>query len=349
MPTKTILALILLLALSIPLAASDAPPAGLLEWGKQLTGYCPDETFRIESASVPAPEGFTAWTLSQRSSWAPCAQRMTLFASPHQAIAGRAFPLSADPRPLEERIAERARPLLGKDVSVTIEKGKLPDGMRRVRLDYATPEGLLAIGALLDASDSNLVIGVPGTLGTDPARELLERLSAGAATRGRKGAKVVVLEVSDLQCPSCATVHETLEPFIREKLDQIEYRRVDLSLFEQHDWSLAAAAAGKAIQRFAPAAYWDYIDYIFARQADLTAESVETAVRDFAEGNDLAWKKIEREMKSPAVRRALVAQVGTLFGHGIFGTPAILVNGRLVPSAGNGRPVIAYIEEQLKK
>ncbi|HSN69331.1 MAG TPA: thioredoxin domain-containing protein [Thermoanaerobaculia bacterium] len=349
MPTRTLVSLALLLTLAVPLAADDAPPAALLDWGKQFLGYCPDESFELEEASVPAPAGFTAWTLHQKSSWGPCAQRTTLFGSSDQAIVGRAFPLSADPRPLEAKIAERARPLLGKDVTVTLEKAKLQDGLKRIRLDYATPEGPLTIGAYLDKYDENLVIGVLGKLGTDPARELLQTLSKGAATRGKAGSKIVILEVSDLQCPGCATIHANLEPFVRKHLDEIEYRRVDLPLFEQHDWTLAAAAGGKAIQKIAPAAYWDYIDYIFQRQADLTAATIDTAIEDFAEGKELDWKKIEREMKSPAVRRALVAQVGTFFGHGIFGTPTILVNGRIIPHAGSGLPIVGYLEEMLKK
>lgn len=348
MPTRTLLSFSLLLAFALPLAAADEPPAGLLDWGRQFLGYCPDETFALEPAAAPAPEGFTAWTLRQKSSWGPCAQRTTLFASGRQAIAGRAFPLAADDRPLEERIAERAKPLLGKDVKVTVERKKLPDGLRKVRLEFASPEGPIPIDALLDGSAANLVIGVLGTIGTDPGQELMKTLSEGAARRGTKGAKVVVLEVSDPQCPSCASVHATLEPFVRENLGVIEYRRADFSLFEQHGWSLAASAAARAIWKVAPEAYWEYLDYIFERQANLTADTIATAVQDFAEGRDLDWKRIEKEMNSPAVRRAIVAQLGTFFGHGIFGTPTILVNGRIIPHAGNGAPVVEYIKELLK-
>lgn len=348
MPNRTFLAL-LLLAFALPLAAADEPPAGLVDWGKSFLGYCPDETFQLERASVPAPDGFTAWTIRQKSSWAPCAQRTTLFASSTQAIAGRAFPLAADGRPLEERIAERAKPLLDKDVKVTVERKKLPDGLRQVRLEYASPGGPIPLVAFLDAPESNLVIGVRGTIGTDPGQELMKALSAGTATRGKKGAKVVVLEISDPQCPSCASVHSTLEPFIRENLDSIEYRRADFSLFEQHDWSLAASAAARAIWKVAPERYWDYLDYIFQRQADLTGETIATAVQDFAEGHQLDWKKIEKEMNSPAVRRAIVAQLGTFFSRGIFGTPTILVNGRIIPHSGSGLPVVEYLKEQLAK
>jgi protein-disulfide isomerase len=349
MQTRSLLSLSLLLALAIPLAAADAPPAGLAEWGRQLLGYCPDETFELEPASVPAPDGFTAWSLRQKSSWGPCAQRTTLFASANQAIAGRAFPLAADPRPLEERIAERAKPLLKKDVTAKVESKKLPDGMREVRLEFASPEGPMPIMALLDRSGSHLVIGVRGTIGTDPALELMEALSKGGASRGKKGAKVVILEISDPQCPACASLHEALEPFVKENLAKIEYRRADFSLFEQHDWSLAAAAAARAIWKVAPESYWDYLDFIFKRQPDLKAETIATAVQDFAEGNDLDWKRIEKEMNSPAVRRAVVAQLGTFFGYGIFSTPTILVNGRMIPHAGTGAPVMEYVKELLAK
>lgn len=350
MPTRTLVSLSILLALSVPLAAADAPPAGLLEWGRQFLGYCPDETFELESApAVPAPQGFTAWTLRQKSSWQPCAQRTTLFHSPNQAIAGRAFPLATDTRPLDVKIAERARPLLDKDVSVVVANKALPDRLRAVRLDFKTKEGPLSIPAFVDGSSSKLVIGVRGTIGSDPALEVLRTLSAGAAVRGKQGSKIVVLEVSDLQCPGCAAVHATLEPFVRRNLGAIEYRRVDMPVFEQHDWTLAAAAAGKAIQRHAPAAYWEYIDFIFQQQANLTAETVETSIRDFVEGRDLDWKTIEREMKSPLVRSALVAQMGMLFGHGIFSTPTILVNGRIIPIVGNGAEVVEYLEAMLKK
>lgn len=349
MPIRTLLFLSLLLAFAAPLAADDAPPAGLLEWGKQLLRYCPDETFRLDRASVPSPDGFSAWTLSQRSSWAPCGQRMTIYASGTQAIAGRAFPLASDARPLEERVAERARPLLDRNATVFLGKEKLPDGLRRVRMDFATAAGAMPVGAFLDRSESNLVIGVRGSLAADPGAEVVDLLSQGGVTRGKRGAKIVILEISDLQCPGCAEIHATLEPFIRKHLDDVEYRRVDLPIFEEHDWTLTAAAGAQAIQKLAPAVYWEYVDYIFQRQTDLNAATIGTAIRDFAEGHDLDWKAVEREVNSPAVRRTLVARVGSAFTHGIFSTPTIFVNGRVIADTGSGIQVIAYLQELLKK
>lgn len=350
MPKNTIALLSLLLVLALPLAAADAaPPKGLLEWGSRMVSYCPNETFELTPAAVPAPAGFTAWTLSQTSSWGPCAQRVTLFASATQAIAGRALPLPADTRPLDERIAERARAMFDTNVAIRHEKGKLPDGLRRIRLEFETPEGPLPISAFLDSAAANLVIGVRGTIGQDPAQEVLRTLSSGAASRGAKGAKVVVLEIADLQCPACATLHQSLEPLIAKRLGEIEFRRIDLPINTKHDWSMAASTAGQAILKLAPAKYWDYVDYMFKRQPDLTAATVETAIQDFAEGHELDWPAIRKEMRSPQARRAQTARLGALFSHGIFGTPKVLVNGRITPHDRTGVTVMEYIEKLLEE
>lgn len=146
---------------------------------------------------------------------------------------------------------------------------------------------------------------------------------------GAPGAPVVVVIYSDFQCSFCREEAKT----IRQQLAQAypETVRVyfkDFPLEAIHPWSKTAAIAGRCVFRQKPAAFWDYHDWMFEHQGDITPENVKSKVEEFAKS-----KSLEPIQLSACIdKRATEAEVDRSIAEGrmlgINSTPTLYINGR---------------------
>ncbi|HEU4889072.1 MAG TPA: thioredoxin domain-containing protein, partial [Thermoanaerobaculia bacterium] len=198
----------------------------------------------------------------------------------------------------------------------------------------------------IDQSEQFLIVGFRGALNTDPAKTLRETLgSAGGAKRGT--GKVEILELSDFQCPTCANAHEKLEPFIQKNLGKMNYVRIDLPLFEHHEWAVPAAMGARAIQRVAPAKYWQYVDYVFKNQETIGKRKFDDVFKEFAGDHDLDYAALNKIYASRTERQALLDQVSRAFAAGIASTPTFIVNGQIMGFGPDGAFTIDSIKSAL--
>ena len=130
-----------------------------------------------------------------------------------------------------------------------------------------TSFGPFSYHGFIDGSRRFLIVGSRGNLYIDPGTTLEESLGMeNAVRRGNRKARVKIIEMSDFECPTCARAHKTIEPLIAKNLAKIDYARLDLPLFEHHEWALQAALGARAIQKVAPAKYWTYVNFVFENQ-----------------------------------------------------------------------------------
>jgi protein-disulfide isomerase len=102
-----------------------------------------------------------------------------------------------------------------------------------------------------------------------------------------------------------------------------------------HPWAKPAALAGRCIFRQSVSAYWDYHDWIFSSQADITPDNFKAKAMEFAKTKDkdvdaaqltacIDSRATEPEVeKSRALGRSLA----------INQTPTIFINGRRLAGA----------------
>ena len=232
-------------------------------------------------------------------------------------------------------------------MKATVAPFPLPDGLKAVSITRTIPYGTFAYNAFIDASEQFLIVGFRGLMNTDPARTLRDAMNVAAgARRGSATAKAEIIEISDFQCPTCARAHEKLEPLIRQHLSKINYVRVDLPLFENHDWSIQAAMAGRAIQRVAPAKYWAYVDHVFKNQEAIgKRRDFDATIKEYAEDNDLNWAEIQKIYRSAPERQLLLDQVSRAFSLGIASTPTFIVNGQIMGFGPEGSFTIDAIKQ----
>ncbi|HVG25890.1 MAG TPA: thioredoxin domain-containing protein, partial [Thermoanaerobaculia bacterium] len=194
-----------------------------------------------------------------------------------------------------------------------------------------------AYNGFVDASEQFLIVGFRGLLTADPTKTLREALAvSNGARRGNANAKVEIIEISDFQCPTCARAHQKIEPLLSKNLSKVNYVRLDLPLFEHHQWALNAALAARALQRVAPAKYWSYVDYVFTNQEQIGQRKIDDVVKDWMEDNDVDWPAVEKIYTSKSERQALLDQVSRAFAVGIVATPTFIVNGQIMGFGPDG-------------
>ncbi|HXI14576.1 MAG TPA: thioredoxin domain-containing protein [Thermoanaerobaculia bacterium] len=330
-----------------------APTAATIEqYALQALPDCASRTLKVRPATGVPPAGFVTWEAVQTGPDPQCATRTFVIVSTQtdQTIVGDIFPLPDDARPLERRVEELSTRILKTPVTATVRREIIPDGLKSVIISKQTRLGPFSYQAYVDRDARFMIVGTRGNLKSAPGPNVLDGLGIkSAATRGAKKAKVQIVEISDLQCPTCKQAHEALEPIVIKNLSAISFSRIDLPLFESHDWALNAALAARAIQKVAPAHYWNYVDFIFENQETIKATTIDGLIKDFTSDRDIDWKKIEPLYRSTTERQALLDQVGRAFDRGIFSTPTFFVNGRRISYGVNGANLLQTVKAALAK
>ena len=322
----------LLLAAAAAQAQSLDPHAHLKAYAAKVFPRCPGGALTIEPTNG-GPANFNAYVATLRSSDQYCGSQKYLLHSPksQQVVIGTVIPLPPDQRPVNVRVSEEASRLLGKQMTAAVAPFPLGDGLKAVTITRGTPYGQFAYNGYVDANNKFLIIGYRGMMNSDPAKTIRETLGAATAMRrGNANAKVEILEISDFQCPTCARAHERLEPLIKQNLSKMNYVRIDLPLFEHHEWSIQAAMAARALQKVAPAKYWAYVDYVFKNQEEIGKRKIDDVVKEWMEDNDVDWAAISKIYNSKTERQALLDQVSRAFAVGVAATPTFVVNGQIM-------------------
>lgn len=331
-------------------AAPSVDLAAIKAYAKKALAKCPDSILTVEPISQQGPVNFLIYEANLKSSDENCTTRKYLLYSPltQQVLLGTVFLLPQDARPVAARVEEQATSLLQSRVNASVGAFPLPDGLRTVTLTKSTEYGPFSYHGYVDASERFMIVATRGNLHTDPGITLKESLGVDKAVRrGNPKAKTEIIELSDFECPTCGRAHKTIEPIIEKHLSQIDYKRLDLPLFEHHEWAVFAALGAHAIQKVAPAKYWSYVNFVFANQETIGKQSFDKTLQNFCEDNDVSWAKVQPLYRSNAERQAIMDQVSRTFDNGINSTPTYIVNGQIMGFGREGTFVIGEIKKAI--
>jgi protein-disulfide isomerase len=151
---------------------------------------------------------------------------------------------------------------------------------------------------------------------------------------GTAGAPVVVVLFSDFQCPHCREEAK----MIRANLIQTFSKEVrayfkDFPIEQIHDWAKPAAIAGRCVYREDQAKFWDFHDWAFDKQDQLTAETFRAKFQGFLTDQKIATLPVLKCFDTKATEE----DVNKSFAEGraleVTSTPTLFVNGRKL--AGN--------------
>jgi len=190
------------------------------------------------------------------------------------------------------------------------------------------------------ASAPSAASGAPGvqTYGPDQLPVALDTALLRKADAGRiagdSAAKVIVLEVSDFQCPYCKTFHDETYPavkaaYVDKGLTRIAYVNLPLRS-HQNAWPAAEAAMCASVQ----ARFWPMHDSLFVSQerwAEITKP--DTMFARFARTLQLDVKAYDACVTSHATRPLIAADAERSSNAGISGTPAFIIGDSLISGA----------------
>jgi protein-disulfide isomerase len=142
---------------------------------------------------------------------------------------------------------------------------------------------------------------------------------------GVKGAKFVVIEFSDYQCPYCRVAEQQLQRFVRSHPGDVAVYRYDLPRIEVHKYALAAAVAADcaAMQGITET----YQAALFTRQAEFS---------------DLDWVGLARYagvrdvnmfahcISDQGPSNLITRDIAMSRALNISGTPTFIINGQVI-------------------
>lgn len=140
--------------------------------------------------------------------------------------------------------------------------------------------------------------------------------------RGDKGAKLTVVEYSDFQCPYCHKGYVIVETLRKKhgKNLRFVYKHMPLHF---HPEAMPAALLMEAAALQSEDKAWRLHDKLFENQNRLGTE----LYKELAKELSLDWARLEKDMKSEAVKAAVEADIKEAKKFGFTGTPGFLVNG----------------------
>jgi protein-disulfide isomerase len=194
-----------------------------------------------------------------------------------------------------------------------------------------------------------LVDGSIYTLGGDARKDVVQLISLeDQATQGPATAPVTLVEYSDLQCPSCARLHEMLETDIIPKYgDKLRVVFKEFPLTAIHDWTLVAAVAAQCTYEIDPSKYVPYRSLVFQNQDMLDADHIRDTLLHLAAKAGIDNMKLASCIDSQASLPRVEASTREAQALGISQTPTSFINGRAFVGAPPLADIYKLIDEAL--
>ena len=173
--------------------------------------------------------------------------------------------------------------------------------------------------------------------------DLMRKINiTGRPWRGATSAKVTIVVYDDFQCPYCATLYQTLfATGLKQFSDQVRIVFKDYPLFEIHSWAKRAAIDSNCLAEQSNEAYWDFSDYVHAKQGEITGPNRDLTA-SFARLDDAALNSGARHNVDAHILQAclksqpevqLNASVKEADSLGVSSTPTLFINGEKISGA----------------
>jgi protein-disulfide isomerase len=356
---KTLILLAALVAATVSFAQEQKPAETKLDEKseqlvRQAIPLCAEMKFTQAELADKLPTGFSGSIIRVDSPRAAC-QGQYLFATAPSGDFYIGLPWmlgDAEGKTLEAKLKTFAWSRMQENFEPVLDRQRTRNGLLRVTMLEMTEHGKVPIEGEIDVDGKVFFVGHFHVVNSDLAAARLkafEPLLATAPARGAAKPDVTVVEFSDFECPSCKHASIYLDPIMEKYGDRVRYIRYDLPLLSAHPWAFAAAAAGRAIYKQKPAAFWDFKKQIYENQDKLSAFTLDDFARGFAQDHDLDMKQYDADIASEAVRDELIRAVGAAFSNDVRATPTYMINGVFVDAGDEGKALEPYIASVLKK
>jgi len=157
---------------------------------------------------------------------------------------------------------------------------------------------------------------------------------------GKADAPVTIIAFTDYQCPSCASMHPSLERVVKEYGDKVRLVARDFPL-TQHAEAFKAAEAAEAARE--QGKYWEYVQVLLKNQSLLTVEKL----KGYATEVGLDRARFDSALDTGKFKESVQLDIDDGIRLGLKGTPSLFVNGRRV-SVKSYEDLKALVDAALK-
>jgi protein-disulfide isomerase len=187
-------------------------------------------------------------------------------------------------------------------------------------------------------------------LTVDPFAAVMKKISLkDVATKGPANAKVTIVEYSDFQCPFCSKGYQVIESqVLKDYGDKIRFAYKNFPL-PMHPWAEPAAIASRCAEQQKPAGFWKLYDYYFQNQKDITAQNLKDKSLEALKGSGVDATKFGDCLDNKKTLDAVKAEQAEGTSVGVNGTPAFIINGRLISGAQPYESFKAIIDDELAR
>jgi protein-disulfide isomerase len=232
-------------------------------------------------------------------------------------------------------------------------EGFLPEAMRsnflmKIRVDWGngphragalipfwmlvdTGYGEFRQGAAVTSDGEYLILGASFPMNSDPVTYRRQLLDSSDLVMWdhvpADGAKVEIVEFSDLECPACRAKW----PLVKKVLDaygaSVKHGMVSLPLTTIHPWSFRAACASWCVASQNPTLLLPFKELFYSLQSDMEVALVTPTAVDFVAGNGLDEERFNACYLRPPSLNAVHSQLQLGQSLGVLATPTYFVNG----------------------
>jgi protein-disulfide isomerase len=179
-------------------------------------------------------------------------------------------------------------------------------------------------------SGERIIRGEVFNVNENPFKANLVRLKTESQpSLGTPGAPVVIVLFSDFQCGYCREEAKMLrQNLLTAYPKEVRLYFKDLPLEQIHPWAKPAAVAGRCIYRQNAASFWDFHDWVFENQSQITLENLKPKLIEFAGSKNIDMLQLNRCLDTRATEAEVNQSLAESRELKVFSTPTMFVNGR---------------------
>jgi len=221
-------------------------------------------------------------------------------------------------------------------------------GAKQGTLEIANGPQVRSMSFTMSADGRYVIFAETEDVTVDPFKKVAEKINLkGKPFKGKEGAKVTIVEYSDYQCPFCARGYATIEnEVLKEYGDKVKfvYKNFPLNF---HPWAEGGAVGVECAALQNKDAYWKLYSYLFENQKDVNPQNLKDKCHEGLKDTKIDMAKWDKCFDSKETLPQVKADMAEGQSVGVTGTPAFLINGRLLSGAQPFQQFKAVIDDEL--
>jgi protein-disulfide isomerase len=322
--------------------AKSEPPSHdkVLAYLKERFGVVSTTQLSVGDFQASAAPGFWQATVTSNDGKQTKDQPVTVSGDGRYLFMGPLVPLGGkgDPAAITQAIREQFK--LHSDLNVTATDPKASKYQGFLTTTVTASDGTHSNTLAFYLTDDRQFMTLSNDIyrfDLDPRKEALSIISLkDQPTQGAANASVTIVEYADLECPSCAHLHDYLEHEFMPKYGskvRIVFKEFPLPF---HQWARYGAIANECAYQIDPSKFVDYRTLIFQHQNDVdavqaNASQVRELLMSYGQQAGLDAAKLGVCYDSQASKARVDAGHKEGEDLGVNQTPTVYINGRPFP------------------